>query len=155
MREVGFPNDPARPGFSTRILNQDPRPESAIQLRVNDRIIHIVSRELGPVVNLSHLHNFFSCISFEDSNDFGAPRNVPSFSITPWKKKFYYRDKDRALVKETNTNQVVVLEMEGKGENVRNGGVRFGDVGPFFDVVALLNNEGRFTAPVGRVKIYY
>jgi len=33
------------------------RPESAIQLWVDGRIIHVASHRRGPVVNLSHLHN--------------------------------------------------------------------------------------------------
>jgi len=37
--------------------NHPVRPESAIQLWVDGRIIHVVSHRRGPVVNLSHLHN--------------------------------------------------------------------------------------------------
>jgi len=37
--------------------NDPARPESAIQLWVDGRIIHVASHRRGPVVNLSHLHN--------------------------------------------------------------------------------------------------
>lgn len=37
--------------------NDPVRPESATQLWVDGRIIHVVSHHRGPVVNLSHLHN--------------------------------------------------------------------------------------------------
>lgn len=37
--------------------NDPARPESATQLWVDGRIIHVVSHRHGPVVNLSHLHN--------------------------------------------------------------------------------------------------
>jgi len=45
----------ARRGYQNS--NDPARPESATQLWVDGRIIHVVSHRRGPVVNLSHLHN--------------------------------------------------------------------------------------------------